>query len=113
MPSRIYDHVVMDEVVTIPDDHDAIPFTSFDEVAIELGNAAFTELYAVILILCILHAVIFNPVAKDFRSLRCRCDLNGFPTGVSDHVVVRSEERRVGKECRSWGAPYQSRQKQR
>src|SRR5205807_4625883 len=47
-------------------------------------------------------------VAKSFPDLSdaARKDVTDFLNALDDHDDVRSEERRVGKECRSWWSWY-------
>src|SRR5436189_5044577 len=44
--------------------------------------------------------------AEADRPLLERDDDEPGPRPVEERVVIRSEERRVGKECRSWWLPY-------
>ena len=51
----------------------------------------------------------FNVVVKDFADLQneiSKADVLVVATGAQTPTVLRSEERRVGKECRSRWSPY-------
>src|SRR5687767_2128824 len=88
MTSGINNNIVVNKVFTVTNYHDAIAFSTFDKVAMELCNSAFAELHSMILVLGVLYTVVFNPVVVDFRSLGSRSYLDGFPSRILDDIVV-------------------------
>src|SRR5207253_8420958 len=67
------------------------------------------------------HALVAYPLSRDVVQLVAQTRVsytmtlgitNGGPEG-QDYYIVRSEERRVGKECRSRGSPYHEKKKTR